>query len=106
MIDYFVNNFSDYIWIAIILIAMIPSLEGRIALPFALSLSNFGIEEIPVIVAFLCTFVGSIIPCLPVIVLCRAVKKRSSGFLYDKMISRLNFNTSETEKNKQKKHLY
>ena len=85
MIDFFSANFSEFLWLAVILIAMIPGLEGRIALPFALSMTNLSIP-----IAFICSFFGSIIPFFVVFLITRLVKHKTEGFLYDRMITLIN----------------
>ena len=79
------NFFGDYLFLAVILLAIIPTLEGRVALPFALS---FGLHPA---IAFLCAFLGSILPAYPAILLTRKLKNRYlTGFLQDRYSSKIN----------------
>ena len=89
MLEFFAQNFQNYLWLAVILIAMIPSLEAKISIPFALSLSlkNLSISTFD---AFLYSFIGSMIPCLFILLLCKFLKKKSTGFLYDKFTNIIN----------------
>ncbi len=66
----FASFFGNNLFLATIILAMIPALEGRAALPFALS---FGLHPA---LAFFCTFLGSILPAYPVIILTKKIKGR------------------------------
>lgn len=91
MLEFFLTNFDKCLWLAIILIAMIPTLEGRVALPFAMTLGLTHFELTP----FLCiclTFIGSIIPSIPVLFLIKRLKKKTSGFIHDKFTNKIKSN--------------
>jgi len=102
MLQLFAQNFQNYIWLAVIIIAMIPSLEAKISLPFALSLSITNSSITPFL-AFVCSFIGSVLPCLPILMLCKFLKKKSTGFVYDKFTKIINKkyfkNTEKLKKN-------
>jgi len=76
MIEFFTNNFNSCIWLAVIIIAMIPSLEGRIAIPFALSL----LSQISPFFAFILAFIGSIVPSIPIIYFIKLIKRKNIFF--------------------------
>ncbi len=78
--------FSDNILLATLIIALIPGLEGRIAIPFALSTQLLAENTLTPFVAFISAFLGSIIPCIPIILLTRKLKN-----LYFKNISKNRF---------------
>lgn len=65
--EFFVNIFNDNVWLAILLFAMLPITEARIAIPFGLSASFWGAKTLTPIQAFLCGSIGSFIPSLIII---------------------------------------
>lgn len=71
MINFFVSNFSTHIDLAIFLIAMIPTLECRVAIPFAFSFSSLNPLKI-----YLLSFLGSILPSIPIIFIIKLIKKK------------------------------
>ncbi len=97
MLEAFASFFADNIWLAVIIIAMIPALEGRIAIPFALSSTLLGLNTLPWYWALICAFIGSIIPALPVIFLTRKIKNRFfTGFVQEKYNSKINKLSSQS----------
>lgn len=102
MLESFANFFADNIWLAVILIAIIPALEGRVAIPFALSGALLGTNTLPWHWTLLCAFIGSIIPALPVIFLTRKIKNRFfTGFVqekYNSKITKLTLQSSNIKK--------
>lgn len=74
MINFFVSNFSANVDFAIFLIAMIPTLECRVAIPFGFAFSNLAPFKI-----YLLSFLGSIVPCIPIIFIIKRIKKGLSN---------------------------
>lgn len=97
MLEFFLSNFDSFLWLAIILVATIPTLEGKVALPFAMALSLSHPELTPLL-CIICTFIGTIIPSIPILLLTKFLKKKTSGFIYDKVGSKYLKNTSKLEK--------
>ena len=95
----FASFFGDYFFIAVIILAMIPALEGRVALPFALSL---GAGVLSPVAAYFCCLFGSVLPALPVIFLTRKIKNRFfTGFVHERFsgkLERLNLASSTLKK--------
>lgn len=88
MLSFFSTAFSGCEWIAVILVSLIPGLEGRVAIPFALS----DVLAMPLtpMWALVCAFLGSIIPTIPVIFLTRKLKKRFlAGFIHERFSGKL-----------------
>ena len=81
MIDFFANNFSSCIWLAVILIALIPTLESKIAIPFAMNSALLGSHALSAFSAFALSLIGSILPCIFVIFLTRHLKSHTTGFV-------------------------
>lgn len=88
---------------------MIPSLEGRVAIPFAMSLCQIENANMNNFLAFFCSFMGCIIPVIPLIFVSRKIKNKTTGFLHDKFsnyfenkfsskLSALNKNSSKLKK--------
>lgn len=88
MIDFFVDNFSSCVFLAVILMALIPTIESKIAIPFGLSYAIWGEATLSPVVAFLCAYVGSMIPCIFIIIIIRKLKNKTSGFVCDKFLSK------------------
>ena len=59
IIDFFTNNFSNCIWLAIILISMCPLLESKIAIPLAMNTLFWGSNAYSPYLACLLAFLGS-----------------------------------------------
>lgn len=89
MIDFFVDNFSSCVFLAVILMALIPTIESKIAIPFGLSYAIWGEATLSPVVAFLCAYVGSMIPCIFIIIIIRKLKNKTSGFVCDKFLSKV-----------------
>jgi len=47
LVDFFSNNFENCIWLAIILIAICPTLESKIAIPLAMNTDIWGNNALP-----------------------------------------------------------
>ncbi len=91
MLESFAEFFADNIWLAVILISLIPTLEGRIALPFALSVSLLENNTLPPYLALICAFVGSVLPALPVVLATRKIKNRFfTGFVQERYMNKVN----------------
>lgn len=89
MIEFFVNHFSTCVFVAIILISLIPSVESKVAIPLALSVNVWAEATMSPMSAFICAFIGSMLPCLFVIFITKKIKAKTSGFVYDKFTSKL-----------------
>ena len=87
MVEFFADNFSNCVFLAVILMALIPTVESKIAIPFGLSYAIWGEATLSPVVAFVCAYVGSMLPCLPIIYIVRKLKNRTSGFICDKFFA-------------------
>lgn len=81
---------------------MIPFLEGRAALPFALSSALLGSNVLPAWQALIFAFLGSVIPCFFVMFAMRKIKNRFfTGFIeerYSNKLRKLSFQNSNLKK--------
>lgn len=87
MLDFFAENFSGCVFLAVILMAMIPTIESKIAIPFGLSYAIWGEATLSPIASFACAYVGSMLPSVLVILIVRKLKNKASGFVCDKFIN-------------------
>ena len=89
MLDFIVDNFSSCVFLAVIIVALFPTIESKIAIPLGLSSAIWGDATLSPFVTFICAFVGSMIPCFLVIYIVRKLKDKTSGFVQDKFISKI-----------------
>ena len=87
MVEFFVDNFSGCVFLAVMLMALIPTIESKIAIPFGLSYAIWGEATLSPIVAFICAYIGSMLPSIFIILIVRKLKNRTSGFVCDKLIN-------------------
>ena len=88
LLDFFTNNFLSCVWFAVILVAMIPTLECKIAIPLAMNSSIWGEIALSPFASFCLATLGSIIPCYLIIFLTRYLKNMTSGFFINKHLSK------------------
>ncbi len=86
--DFFAENFSSCIWLATILVALIPTLESKIAIPFAMNPAFWGEAALPAWQAFLFSYIGAMLPCFLVILLTKKIKSKTCGFVVEKINNR------------------
>jgi uncharacterized membrane protein len=86
--DFISSNFENCIWLAVILVALCPTLEGKIAIPLAMNTAIWGSNALSPILALILAFVGSMIPCFPIIMLTRKLKQKTSGFFTNKFLQK------------------
>lgn len=89
MANFFADNFSDCVAVAVLLMAMFPMLEGKAAIPFALSGAIWGKGVLSPLVAYLVVVAGSVLPAMLVIWLAKILKKHTSGFVHEKIFGKL-----------------
>lgn len=79
--DFFVQNFAGCVWLAVILVAMCPTLESKIAIPLAMNTAMWGSSTLSPFIAFLLASLGSILPSYLIILLSRKCKNKATGFI-------------------------
>lgn len=89
MLEFFADNFSDCIFLAVFLVAMIPAVESKIAIPFALSVPIWGDMVLSPFLAGLIAFLGTMLPSIFVVWFARKFKNKTSGFVYKKFFSKV-----------------
>lgn len=85
LLNFFQNNFATCVWLACILVALIPTLESKIAIPFAMSTSIWGTNALPAGFAFLFAFIGSVIPSVLAYWIGIKINKHTTGFMSEKL---------------------
>ncbi len=88
MVDFFVDNFSSCMIVAVILVAMCPMLESKASIPLALSVALWGEATLSPAAAFFVSMFATLLPAMLVILLARFVKNRTSGFVHDRFLSK------------------
>jgi len=86
MLDFFASFFNVY-W-SVFILALVPTVESKVAIPFGISQEIWSGEALSPIVSGLIAFLGSMLPCIFVIILCKFIKKRSCGFVVEKFATK------------------
>jgi len=90
MLDFFADNFSNCVWLAVLIVSLIPTLESKIAIPFGMSTQIFGKSALSPLAACLIGMIGSLLPAIFIILLTRKIKWRTTGVVADKFINLAN----------------
>lgn len=67
ILEFFSNAFSNLSWLAVLLVAMLPIAEAKVAIPFGLSQEIWGSGALSTLAAGTLGFVGSMLPAFFVI---------------------------------------
>ena len=86
--NFLTNSFSNCVWLAVMLVALCPLLESKIAIPIALNSAMWAGNTLSPIYAFFISFLGSSLPCLLVIFVARKIKAKTTGFIANKFASK------------------
>lgn len=97
MINFFADNFANSVALAVLIMSMIPSLESKVAIPFGMSVAIWGEQALSPVVAFFVALFGSLIPSLLVICFARFIKRKTTGFIYEKFVSKYNKNIAKIQ---------
>lgn len=100
ILDFFANNFETCVFLAVILVALIPTLESKIAIPFAMSSLVWGSNALPAWQAFIFAFIGSMLPAYFALLAGRFIRKHTTGFVSEKIKSRFAAKSTTLEKEK------
>jgi len=90
MLEFLSENLSDFVWLAVVLVAMIPTLESKVAIPFGLAVQIWHDKALSPFNTFLFAFVGTLIPTFFCVILSRYIKSRTAGFVHDKFFNMIN----------------
>lgn len=97
MLDFFADNFSNCVWLAVFIVALIPTLESKIAIPFGMSAQIFGSGALSPASACIIGVLAGVLPAAALIFFVRKIKDKSALVLSDKFLNFANL--------KLKKHL-
>lgn len=86
--SFFANNFDSCVWLAVMLVAVIPTLESKISVPLAMNSAIWGAGALSPISALLISFLGTILPSYLVIFIGRKIKKHTSLMLHSKFFQK------------------
>ena len=92
------ENFSNCVWLAVILVAMCPTLESKISIPLAMNTAIWSDNVLQPLTAFLLSFFGSIIPCYLIILIIRKLKQKTTGFVINKFLQKYRFKGQAIQK--------
>lgn len=98
IIDFFTNNFENCIWLAVILVALCPTLESKIAIPLAMNSVFWGDNAYSPLVALILSFIGSVLPCFLIMLTARKIKTKTAGFVTSRFMQRYYAKCSKIEK--------
>jgi len=107
---FFAENFSNFIWLGVFILALLPISEGRIAFPFSINEKILGENAMSPLLGFLTCFIASIFLTLFLLVffkgICKMLKKIN---FFDKILNKLDKSIekkSEKIKTKNNKYFY
>ncbi len=86
IINFFVEHFDNCVWLAVILIAMCPTLESKIAIPFAMNSAIWGNNSLSPFLALIIAFIGAMIPSFLIMLLARKLRGKTTGFISSKFL--------------------
>lgn len=95
MLEFFSDNFSNCVWLAVMIVALIPTLESKIAIPFGMSVQIFGEAALSPIAACLLAMIGSLLPAILIILIFRFIKRKTTGFVSERAMSLANKKVSK-----------
>ncbi|MBE5746420.1 MAG: hypothetical protein E7359_03950 [Clostridiales bacterium] len=107
---FFIDNFSNFIWIAVFIMCLLPVFEGRLAFPFAINEKLLGNNAMPIFLAMLTCFLASVFLTLFLLTFFKSFKKFLKKFktfkkIFEKIDS-LIYKKSEKIKEKNNKYFY
>ena len=89
MLEFLAEHFSDCVFVAVMIMAMIPTIESKVAIPFGMSTQIWGEATLSPVLSAVASCVGSMLPALLVILIARLVKNKTCGFVHDKFVTRV-----------------
>ena len=107
VIDFITNNFENCIWLAVILVAICPTLESKISIPLAMNTIFWGNNAYSPLMSLLLSFIGSILPSLFIMILTRKIKGKTVGFVTSKFLQKYQIKSTmlESENSNLKKYI-
>lgn len=105
ILQFFENNFENFSWLAVFIVAMLPIAEAKVAIPFGMSTQIWGAHALSPIAAGTIGFVGSTLPAVFIILFLKPTfnyLKSTKVFnkiviFFEKYLTKKNKNTSNDE---------
>ena len=88
MLQFFFDSFSNYAFLSVFFLSMVPTLESKVAIPFGLSKLVWGEKALSVFSACFWAGLGCFLPSLLVFWATRILKKKACGVLIEKIESK------------------
>ncbi len=88
IVEFLSENFINCVWLAVLLVAMCPTLESKIAIPLAMNTTIWGSNAFSATSAFLLSCLGSLIPCYFMMLASRKIKNKATGFISSSFFNR------------------
>lgn len=88
MLQFFFDSFSNYAFLAVFFLSMVPTLESKVAIPFGLSKLVWGEKALSVFSACFWAGLGCFLPSLLVFWVTRILKEKACGVLIEKIESK------------------
>jgi len=107
VVDFFTDNFENCVWLAVLLVALCPTLESKIAIPIAMNSAFWGNNALSPLFALALSFLGSILPCILLMITARKIKSKTAGFITSQFFRKYQTKSIkiESEKSDFKKYL-
>lgn len=108
--NFFAENFSSFIWLAVFILALLPIAESKIAFPFSINETLLKENAMPPLLGFITCFFASIFLTLFLLTFFKSISKiiRKIKFV-DKIFNKIDKKTekqSKKIKNKNNKYIY
>ncbi len=88
ILDFFTENFYNCVWLLVVIVAICPTLESKIAIPLAMNTALWGINALSPFFALILSFLGSLLPSYIIMFIVRKIKSRTSGFIINKYLKK------------------
>ncbi len=88
ILDFFTENFYNCVWLLVVIVAICPTLESKIAIPLAMNTALWGTNALSPFFALILSFLGSLLPSYIIMFIVRKIKSRTSGFIINKYLKK------------------
>ena len=86
--SFFSNTFTSNVWLAVLIVSIIPTLETKIAVPLGINVAIWGQNALSPISALFFSFIGSLIPSCIVMIIGRKIKKHTTFCLHSSFLQK------------------
>ena len=104
MLELFSNVFFNNVYLAVFFVSMIPTVESKVAIPFAMARPIWGESALSAFMAGLIAFLGSLLPTVLMILFGKLLKKKVHIMVVEKWVEKFRAkNKNKLDKIKDKK---